>query len=83
MHLPLSAGKIVMLWSLLRDVTAFLSCGVRFKGGVLALERTAVTSSSNVLLLPQRFCLSFIPCLVLQKLGFFSEALDLLCDRIG
>lgn len=29
MHLPLSAGNVVMLWASLGDVTAFFSCVVR------------------------------------------------------
>ncbi len=43
MHLPLSAGRIVIFLSLLRDVTAFLSCRVRLEGGALAPDRVADT----------------------------------------
>lgn len=41
-HLPLSAGRVVLLWSWLSDVT-FLSCGVRMEGGSLVLDRESVT----------------------------------------
>ena len=59
--LPLSAGKMGMFWSLLRDVTAFLCCDVRLEVGVLVLQRAAVTfihsSSASTSFL--RFCYSY------------------------
>lgn len=47
MQRPLSAGKMVMVQSLLSAVTAFRSCVVRLYGGILALERAAETFSLN------------------------------------
>lgn len=41
MVLPLSAGDMVMLFFLLRYVTAFFSCIVSLDGGTFALERVA------------------------------------------
>ena len=43
MHLPLSAGRMVMLWSLLRDLKAFLSWMVRLERCILSNVRSADT----------------------------------------
>lgn len=50
-HLPLSAGRIVMLGSILRDVRALLSWVVRLEGGSLAFDRASEIFSQH--------CLSF------------------------
>lgn len=63
MHLPLSAGRIVMLWYCCRDVTALPSYKVRLAEGGLALETGTDTfilscsvSVSQVIFLDGRFC---------------------------
>ena len=43
MHLPLSAGKIVMFQSLLSDDGAFLFSVVKLEGGAFGLTRAADT----------------------------------------
>lgn len=63
-QLPLSAGWMVMFWSLLSDITAFLSLIVRLEGDAFVLESAADTFN--------------LSCSAVLPLSFFSLWLILL-----